>query len=149
MYSKNSIPRIAENTWWAFNTYLGNLSYSSLSGFTLDLWPNNSIVSLSPLLDDQKTVLFQFRPIRETLQAVKDWTADKQITDIEFRDNLKASDDNWCVLLFRMTSSLPEPSLYWAARDDKSAVLLTPLQQLSSDHYYGNNASTILQSTIS
>ena len=34
------------------------------------------------------------RPIRETLQAVKDWTADKQITDIEFRDNLKASDDN-------------------------------------------------------
>ena len=39
-------------------------------------------------MDDQKTVLFQFRPIRETLQAIKDWTKAKAITDIQFRDKI-------------------------------------------------------------
>jgi hypothetical protein len=27
------------------------------------------------------------RPVRETLQAIKDWTKAKNVTDIEFRDN--------------------------------------------------------------
>jgi hypothetical protein len=53
---------------------------------------NQSLQCESISITDLSSLLY-FRPIRETLQAIKDWTESKAITDIEFRDNLKAVEE--------------------------------------------------------